>query len=200
MAKKITELTTYTTPQDNDVFAIVDIALSQTKKITWETLKSNILSGTSGQIVFFTGTSSVGGDNALFWDNTNKRLGIGTQTPSEKVEINGNLKAVQFIGTFYDNGTKTTDTTIDWNNGYIQKITLGANITLSFINAIAGKRLILIVQQDSVGNRTLTWPSGTKWENGTTPTLSTSANAIDIFGFFSDGTYYYGSIYGQGFV
>lgn len=37
--------------------------------------------GAAGQVPFWTGTSSIGGDDGLFWDNTNKRLGIGTITP-----------------------------------------------------------------------------------------------------------------------
>jgi hypothetical protein len=32
----------------------------------------------AGQVAFGTGTKLLGGDNGLFWDNTNKRLGVGT--------------------------------------------------------------------------------------------------------------------------
>jgi hypothetical protein len=44
--------------------------------------------GVSGQVSFWNGTSSQTGENALFWDNTNKRLGIGFSIPTTKVEIN----------------------------------------------------------------------------------------------------------------
>ena len=43
--------------------------------------------GTSGQVAFFNGTSTQTGDNGLFWDNVNKRLGIGTNAPSTKLEV-----------------------------------------------------------------------------------------------------------------
>jgi hypothetical protein len=46
-------------------------------------------SGTAGQVSFFTGASVIGGDNGLFWDNTNKRLGIGTTSPAVKLDVNG---------------------------------------------------------------------------------------------------------------
>jgi hypothetical protein len=52
------------------------------------------LTGTStpGNIGFYTGTTTLSGDSYLFWDNLNKRLGIGTSTPAEKLHVEGNLK------------------------------------------------------------------------------------------------------------
>jgi hypothetical protein len=44
-------------------------------------------SGANGQVSYWTGTSSQAGENALFWDATNDRLGINTTTPSEALEI-----------------------------------------------------------------------------------------------------------------
>ena len=43
--------------------------------------------GTSGQVSFWNGTGTQTGDNGLFWDNTNKRLGIGTTTPLGKLNV-----------------------------------------------------------------------------------------------------------------
>jgi len=37
--------------------------------------------GAASQVPFWTGTSSISGDNGLVWDNTNKRLGVGTTNP-----------------------------------------------------------------------------------------------------------------------
>jgi hypothetical protein len=56
-------------------------------------------SGSSGQVSFWTGSTSLGGDNALFWDNTNKRLGIGTTTPQTTLHVIGNITANTFLGT-----------------------------------------------------------------------------------------------------
>ena len=43
-------------------------------------LTSNIptVSGASGQVAFFNGTSSITGSNNLYWDSTNSKLGVGT--------------------------------------------------------------------------------------------------------------------------
>jgi hypothetical protein len=45
--------------------------------------------GSNGQVTFWNGTSSQTGDNDLFWDNTNKRLGIGTASPSTPLTVQG---------------------------------------------------------------------------------------------------------------
>jgi hypothetical protein len=45
-------------------------------------------SGASGQVAYWTGTSAQAGSNDLFWDSTNARLGIGTNSPAAKVDIN----------------------------------------------------------------------------------------------------------------
>ena len=56
---------------------------------------ANPVSGTgaNGRVSFWDGVSTQSGDNNLFWDNTNKRLGIGNTNPSEKLEVNGTIKA-----------------------------------------------------------------------------------------------------------
>ena len=47
----------------------------------WDSLGGGVTgTGAAGQVTFWTGASAVSGDNNLFWDNTNKRLGIGTNT------------------------------------------------------------------------------------------------------------------------
>jgi hypothetical protein len=58
--------------------------------------------GANGQVSFWDGANSQSGDNDLFWDNTNKRLGVGTITPSVPLEVNGQ--------TFISAGTNTNAT------------------------------------------------------------------------------------------
>ena len=47
---------------------------------------------TTGSIPFATGTSSLGEDNAkLFWNNTTKRMGIGTNAPAYHLDVIGSI-------------------------------------------------------------------------------------------------------------
>jgi hypothetical protein len=44
-------------------------------------------SGASGQVSFWTGAQTQSGDNGLFWNNTTKRLGIGTTSPTQALHL-----------------------------------------------------------------------------------------------------------------
>jgi hypothetical protein len=55
-------------------------------------------SGLAGQVTFWTASTSLGGDNNLFWDNINKRLGIGTTTPQTSLHVIGSITANNFSG------------------------------------------------------------------------------------------------------
>lgn len=43
--------------------------------------------GTIGNVPFWNGANSLGNDNNFFWDNTNKRLGIGTNSPGSLLDV-----------------------------------------------------------------------------------------------------------------
>ena len=43
--------------------------------------------GATGQVSFWNGVNSVTGDNDLYWDNSNKRLGIGTTSPGYNLHV-----------------------------------------------------------------------------------------------------------------
>lgn len=53
--------------------------------------------------------------------------------------------------------------------------------------AIDGYRFILMLVQDGTGSRTATWGSDYNFPGGTTPTLTTAADAVDIFEFICYG-------------
>ena len=56
--------------------------------LSWTTVSGQLPSLTSGNIVFSGGGTVLSQNSNFFWDNTNKRLGIGTSSPGNVVEIN----------------------------------------------------------------------------------------------------------------
>lgn len=91
------------------------------------------------------------------------------------------------------NGNSGLTPTTDWTQGISQAYTLNgsgnpgtANTTFAFANPVAGEKLVLLLTQDTVGSRTVTWPSNVVWPNAVAPTLSTSAGNVDIVGFIYD--------------
>lgn len=94
-------------------------------------------------------------------------------------------------------GTLTDGASIAWNltGKQVATVTLGGNRTLSNpTNMKSGGTYILTVKQDATGSRTLSYDTAYKWSGGTAPTLTTTANAVDIITFISDGTNMYGTI------
>ena len=91
--------------------------------------------------------------------------------------------------------------TFDLGNGIYRKhkVVLGGNRTLALLNASVGQTFIIDLIQDATGSRTVTWFTTIKWVYGSAPTLTTTANKIDSFGFIctSSGNYQ-GYIIGQG--
>lgn len=106
---------------------------------------------------------------------------LGTTAPAE-VKVTTGWAA---------NLTLTDAATVTWNTATSQVATftfVSSNRTMGTpTNLKDGAFYALKVVQNAGGN-TLTWSSNFKWTNGTAPTLSTGAGAIDIFLFESDGT------------
>ena len=60
----------------------------------WASIRA--IETTAGDVIFNGGNLTVD-TNTLFVDATNDRVGVGTITPSEKLEVSGNIKATSFI-------------------------------------------------------------------------------------------------------
>jgi hypothetical protein len=100
-----------------------------------------------------------------------------------------------------DIGTVTSSHTINLTNGTVQIVRLTASTACTFTmpTATAGKSFILFVRQAATtGNGTATF-SGVKWSSFGTPTITATANRMDIFTFVADGTNWYGS-FTQGYT
>ena len=88
--------------------------------------------------------------------------------------------------------------TFDLNESNTHYATLGGNRTIALSNPDVGQKFILRLQQDNTGGRTVTWFSTIKWDGVTPPTLSTSGNRADLFGFLcTSGGQYDGMVLAQ---
>lgn len=83
-------------------------------------------------------------------------------------------------------GNITGAKTIDWSQQSYYRATLTGNVTFTFSNPTDGQEVWLILIQDGTGSRTVTWPGSVIWPAATAPTLTTTANHIDMIRFIYD--------------
>jgi len=131
---------------------------------------------------------AIGFGAGLFYIDDSGNMGLGNITPQHRLDVSGAM---------YSRLVTVTDaasTTVDWNQGNVQSITLTTGDThLTFANAQAGGEYKLIINQDSTGGRTITWPSSVTWAGGIAPALTADANGTDVVSFIYQGTKYLGS-------
>lgn len=96
-------------------------------------------------------------------------------------------------------GTVNTPQTLDMSDKQecLWVVTISGDVKFNIVGMAAGDSVTLVIKQDGVGGRIATLPTAL-WDDGAIPTGSTSANAKDIRGFFSDGTSIYGFDSGTG--
>ena len=65
----------------------------------WEKLDQTFVSGAgaAGQVTYWNSQNEVAGDNDLFFDSTNKRLGIGITTPERKLHLHQGDSTLNYI-------------------------------------------------------------------------------------------------------
>lgn len=87
-----------------------------------------------------------------------------------------------------------TEITLDFKNSCIQSVTLtGLTKFNTPLNIKDGAIYTVILKQNATGGNNVNWYTPTfKWENGTFPGITTTANAVDLITFISDGTSLYG--------
>jgi len=74
-------------------------------------------SGTATQVAFWDTSSSIAGNNDLWWDNTNNKLGIGTNTPIGKLDVRGRVHLGTGTPTgFINTGEHTVEITASGTN------------------------------------------------------------------------------------
>jgi hypothetical protein len=120
-----------------------------------------------------------------------------TETLTNKTITNPTItNYVESVVAIGDTGTSKT---ISLTSGTVQTATLTGNCTFTMPTATAGKSFILLLRQDATGNRTATFTPNVKFNSAGAPTITATANRLDILSFVADGTNWYGS-YSQGYT
>jgi hypothetical protein len=123
---------------------------------------------------------------------TNLGLVIGTDVQAydvdtAKTDVAQSFTAAQrgAVSALTDGATITPDFAVANNFS----VTLGGNRTLANpSNLVAGQSGVIKITQDGTGSRTLAFGSYWDWANGTAPTLTTTASAVDILVYYVDST------------
>lgn len=149
-----------------------------------------------------------GNDGTLTYSGASKTLTVADDcTVNQSVQTTSDVQFADiyhtgFIGfDIHDNGNSGSAKTIDWNNGNEQQITLTATgVDLTFTEPPKSGVCILWIIQDATGSRTIDWEHevSPKWPGDVEPTLTTTANAVDVVVFrFVGGTTYRGLFNGD---
>jgi hypothetical protein len=87
---------------------------------------------TTGSLLFSDGTNIAQNNSKLFWDNTNGRIGIGTNAPSQALDVNGNVNVTGRINLTDPTGNVATKVSAIVNAGtFVTLENLRATITTS---------------------------------------------------------------------
>jgi hypothetical protein len=107
-------------------------------------------------------------------------VGVNTATTSTNLYVQGTA-ASNIVGL----GTTNATTTLNFAQGNNFSLTLTGSITLANPTGVTtGQSGIILIQQDSVGSRTVGFGSAWDFPSQTAPTLSTGANAVDAITYF----------------
>ena len=113
------------------------------------------------------------GINTLVFDNGGTSGGNGRVTTKGTI---GEISAVSYASTI----------TLDFRTANNFSTTLTGNTTFANpSNISAGQSGVLVVTQDGTGSRTAAFGSYWDFSDGTAPTLSTGANAVDVIAWFA---------------
>ena len=122
-------------------------------------------SGASGQVAYWTGTTSQAGSNNLFWDATNSRLGIGTNAPDNPLTIelptgvNNLLKGFivkKGAGYFFGgNGTSGLNTIVPYFIGVPNVDAAGLGFEGRLFNTSSTNPAFLLAATNNAGTATI---------------------------------------------
>ena len=135
---------------------------------------------------------------------TSQASKVVTADANGDVTISEELKAKSYNETYSSISSSSNALVVNCETANVFEVVLSENITsTTFSNPPASGTAhtfaIKVKQDASASGYSLTWPTSVDWPNGTNPALTSSANAVDQFVFYTHdgGTTYYGFLAGR---
>jgi len=111
--------------------------------------------GSAGQVQFNNGGSSTGGASRMYWDETNRRLGIGTASPYYSLHVSGGHDAIagMFVGELYVTGN-SAKLVVEETQGSDYRVVIDPNNgpLIQFGNDVANHAYMTIGAYSSLNN------------------------------------------------
>ena len=126
----------------------------------------------------FAGDLTLTGNTYIAIGAATSNVGIGVTSANAKLYIRGSVTtettAMTDAATMYPEFTS--------NNNF--SVTLGGSRTIANPNTpVPGQTGLFYLQQDGTGSRVVSWGSSYRFSGNTAPTLSTSANTVDVIAY-----------------
>ena len=97
---------------------------------------------------------------------------FGDNGPAKIGHVNAVIKSLNELAPSYKYlGNSSAVSSIDWSQATVQELNVDNNPTLTFSNGVLGQTSTLLLKQNQVGQKTVTWPANVLWSGRTTPSL-----------------------------
>ena len=130
----------------------------------------------------------------LFGDNGPAKIGhvnyVIKNTNESVANLQNQINNISGGGSYAYIGDSNLTTNVDWSDATIQEVNMMGDSTFTFSNGTPGTLYTLLLKQEQVGQKTITWPIDVFWNGGTAPSLINVPNVI------IDDTYAVGTGFG----
>ena len=141
----------------------------------WTAANATFLASAGASYLSNTSGTVYRGD--LYFANGNVGIGIAASSPTT-IYVKGSSASV--MNTLVDGATITPVFGGTAGNNNFTVTLAGNRVIANPVQPTVGQSGVMYIVQDSTGSRTLSWGNTWRFQGNTAPTLSTSANSVDM--------------------